>query len=102
MLGAGAVALIVPATFSTSGPDPAPAPGCLIVRIEGSLATSGLRNSGGEPVYLVDREGRVVSLYPNCLGTTAQGMSAQRLSLAVPDGDPGNWFEAEPGPGIGP
>jgi hypothetical protein len=102
MLGAGAVALIVPSGFLTSGPDPSPSPGCLLVRIEGSLATSGLRNSGGEPVYLVDGAGEVVSLYPNTLGTTGQGMSAHRVSLAAPDGDPVNWIEAEPSPGIGP
>jgi hypothetical protein len=100
ILSPGEVALLVPEGFAPGGPDPAPAEGVLLVRLDGSLARSGLRNSSGEPVFLADPSGLVVSLYPNALGSTAQGMSAQRRWIEAPDGDVANWEEALPTPGV--
>lgn len=103
VLDPGQVALLVPSGFVPGdGPDPPPAGSCLIVWLDGSLCRSGLRNSGGEPVYLSDPRGALVSIYPNALGTTDQGMSAQRLSVEAPDGDTANWIQSTPTPGLIP
>lgn len=99
ILEPGTLALLVPESFSTTGPDPAPEPGCLIIRLDGSLARSGLRNSGGEPVYLVAPDATAVSSYPNLLGTSDEGFSVQRLLPDGPGGDPANWIQDEPTPG---
>jgi len=100
VLLAGGVAILVPAGYESGGADPAPAAGCLVIRLDGSLGRSGLRNSGGEPVLLLGPDGAEVSLYPNALGTTSQGRSARRLGAGAPDGDVANWIEDFPTPGI--
>jgi hypothetical protein len=97
---AGGVALLVAEGFATDGPDPVPAAGCILVRLDGSLGRSGLRNSGGESVYLLTPSGATSSFYPNALGTTGQGVSAHRVSVDAPDGDEANWKEGPPTPGV--
>jgi hypothetical protein len=96
---AGGVILLVAEGFASGGPDPPPAAGCALVRLDGSLGRSGLRNSGGEPVFLLAPDGSISSFYPNTLGTTGQGVSAHRISVAAPDGDEANWKEGPPTPG---
>ena len=60
----GAIGLVVPSSYQSGGVDPAPAPGTLVLRLQGStLGSAGLAN-GGEPVFLLDSEGRVISRYP--------------------------------------
>jgi hypothetical protein len=61
----GAVGLVVPSTYQPDGvKDPLPAPGSILLRLSGStIGSSGLANAG-EPVFLKDSEGRVVSRYP--------------------------------------
>jgi hypothetical protein len=98
-LAPGAVALLVPESFATTGSDPTPAPDATIVRLDGSLARSGLRNSGGEPVFLVDAEHTVISSYLNLLGSLEEGMSAQRVDPRAPGSDPDNWIGGPPTPG---
>lgn len=90
----GAVGLVVPSTFQgLGGKDPAPAPGTRLFRLENStLGYSGLSNSG-EPVYLRDGEGRVVSRFPGVAeggGTPANGQSIGR-SLGAGCADRGPW-----------
>lgn len=97
---AGGVVLLVAEGYSTGGPDPDPADGCALVRLDGSLGRSGLRNSGGEEVVLLTPGGEVSSFYPNALGTTGQGVSAHRVSMDAPDGDQENWREGPPTPGV--
>ncbi|MBW2261433.1 MAG: lamin tail domain-containing protein [Deltaproteobacteria bacterium] len=97
---AGGVVLLVAEGFVTDGPDPSPAEGCPLVRLDGSLGRSGLRNSGGESVYLLSPDGSISSFYPNVLGTTGQGVSAHRVSVDAPDGDEANWKEGPPTPGV--
>lgn len=97
---AGGVILLVAEGFAADGPDPPPAEGCAIVRLDGSLGRSGLRNSGGETVTLLAPDGSISSFYPNALGTTGQGVSAHRVSVAAPDGDVANWREGPPTPGV--
>ncbi len=99
-IAAGGVVLLVPEGFVPDGPDPAPAPDCPLVRLDGSLGRSGLRNSGGEPVVLLAPDGSISSFYPNALGTTGQGVSAHRVSMDAPDGDATNWKEGPPTPGV--
>ncbi len=99
VLRPGALAILVPMSFSLSGPDPSPVEDCEIVRLDSSLGRSGLRNSGGEPVYLIDASGLVVSHYPNTLGTVTQGESVQRIAPTCPAGDAHAWLEGVPTPG---
>jgi len=100
LLAPGATALLVAEGFVPgAGGDPVPATGTLVVKLDGSIASSGLRNSGGESVFLSDTRGTVVSIYPNALGSTSQGMSAQMLDPRAPCTDPDNWVEGLPTPG---
>jgi hypothetical protein len=99
ILELGEIALIVAEGFESEGPDPVPPPGAIIVRVDGSIAKSGLRNSGGEPVFLLDDAGLVISSYPNVMGTTGQGSSVHRLGVLVPGNDPANWAVGTPSPG---
>lgn len=61
----GAIALVVPSTYRPEDPsDPAPIAGTVLLRLSSStLGYHGLSNSG-EPAYLLDQDGRVVSSFP--------------------------------------
>jgi hypothetical protein len=64
VLAAGARLLIVPSGFVPDAEtDPAVPPGVLLGRVDGSLGSAGISNSG-EPLYLRDPEGRRVSSAP--------------------------------------
>lgn len=64
VLPPGARALLVPSDYDPNDPrDPNPPPGALLIRLDASLASSGISNSG-EPLYLLDPRGRRVSAMP--------------------------------------
>ncbi len=76
-LDPGAAALIVGASYDPlEGSDPPPHPSAAIVRLTSAIGDGGLRNSG-EPVRLIDADGRVVSSFRGI--ETAQGRSAVRV-----------------------
>lgn len=86
--------LIVASGFSTATNEDAPVePNCPIIRVDGSIGNRGLKNSGGEPVFLLTPEGRVASFFPNPFGKTIEGVSCERVNLDHPDGDPLNWIQ---------
>jgi hypothetical protein len=94
VIPAGVPVLLVPSGFDARDPSDVPAPpGCLIFRLDESLGERGLRNSGGEPVYIVDRGGAVASFYPNAFPSPVEGTSVERVELFYPDGDVENWIE---------
>jgi len=91
-LSSGQVGVLVPDSYDeSSAEDPTPASEALVIRVTGSLCSSGLRNDTGETVELYDPAGALVSLFPNTLGKPAEGRSAERLNPFAPDQDPFNW-----------
>lgn len=65
VLSPGAVGLVVPSTYQAVGlSDPAPAAQTHLLKLSGSTIGSGGLTNSGEPVFLLDSEGRVVSRYP--------------------------------------
>jgi len=96
-LATGAVALVVGGAYDPlEGSDPPPGPGTILVRVSGSLAQSGLRNSG-ERVELRDAAGTVLSSYGGHLDTSSDpGQSAVRVDLLGCDVRAA-WEESEPG-----
>jgi hypothetical protein len=104
-LAAGGYALVVTATYDpTAGPDPAPRPGTLLVRVDTRLGSDGLSN-GGEPVQLLQGEA-VVSSYGGWVAVSAgswNGKAVHRLVQSACDG-PAAWNHTPlpPTPGAGP
>lgn len=89
VLAPGQVAILVAPDYDPeSAEDPAPAAGAIIVRLEGSIGTSGLKNDAAESVELYDAGGAIVSAYDGRLGKPAEGRSATRVRAEVPDGCP--------------
>lgn len=90
ILEAGQVAILVSPNFvaNASGEDPAPADGTLIVYLESSIGSNGLKNSEAETVELYDAEGNLVSAYDGSVGAPAEGVSASRVFAELPDGAP--------------
>jgi hypothetical protein len=86
VLEPGGVALVVGEAYDPlEGSDPPPGPETILVRVSGSLAHSGLRNSG-ERVELRDEAGVVLSSYGGHLNvSSAGGQSAVRVSLGACD-----------------
>ncbi len=85
LLPAGARALLVPDAFDPDDPtDDAPAPGVLLVALDGALGTGGLANTG-EPLFLRDALGRRVSAAP-ALAAPGPGICIVRVSLDPRDG----------------
>jgi|GEM_PF-2812843 len=86
--------LLVPQGFNENDPvDPIPPEGCTLIRLDESLGERGLRNSGGEPVFLITLQGQVAGFYPNYLETIPEGVSVERVSLDLPDGFPDTWMK---------
>jgi hypothetical protein len=75
--------------------DPAPAPGTLILRVP-KLAKNGLSNDG-EPLQLLDAQGRVVSRAPAL--ASKPGQSVARRTPDAPDGLLASFAVANPSPG---
>lgn len=89
---AGARALIVAADFNpddtTGGDVPAP-PGALLVRVDASLGSGGLSNSG-EPVFLRDAMSRWISAAP-ATPAPRQAICIVRTSASHRTGEPGSF-----------
>ena len=97
MLQAGGVALLVPSTYdAASSEDPSPDAAALLIYLDGSIGTNGLKNSEAEPVVLYDSQGNVVSVYDGRMGTPSEGVSVVRCYAELPDADP-DAFCAEAG-----
>jgi hypothetical protein len=91
-LGPGAAALLVADDFDhTDGADPAPAAGALVIALESSIGSSGLKNSEAESVELYDADGQLVSMYGGQAGSPKEGRSAARIRAELPDGDALAW-----------
>jgi hypothetical protein len=106
VIGGGTVGIIVSAAYiAGAGGDPSPAPGTLIIPLESSIGTGGLKNSAAETVELYDADGVLVSRYLGQTGTPREGCGAVRVSAELPDGD-AHAFENEPTgsstPGLAP
>jgi hypothetical protein len=61
----------------SQGEDPGPDPGATMVRLESSIASNGLSNSG-EPVFLFDSDGRLVSSFHPVGSPGPEGCSTER------------------------
>ena len=89
ILPVGGVALLVPSTYDKASPeDPPPDAAAIIVYLDGSIGTNGLKNSEAEPVVLYDSQGNVVSAYDGRVGTPSEGVSVVRCFAELPDADP--------------
>ncbi len=87
----GVYALVVASGWIPGdGGDPSPAAGAVVFTLDGSIGSSGLRNSG-ESLVLRDSTGQMVSHFPSPTRATGAGISMERLDLMAPDGDPANW-----------
>ena len=92
VIGPAEPVLLVSSKFNRADPfDAMPPEDCTLISLDASLADRGLRNTGGEPVYVVDPGGNVAALYPNALGAPDQGVSIERVNVVYPDGDILNW-----------
>jgi hypothetical protein len=88
-LGPGQAAVIVGPAYDPSAPEePALASNALLITLDSSIASNGLKNSEAETLELYDASGNLVSSYPGGAGTPAEGISAVRLAAELPDGDP--------------
>jgi hypothetical protein len=84
LLAPGAHALVVAAGFLLSGPDPPPAAGTVVLRVEGRIGRDGLGN-GGEVVRLRDAAGRVVTQYGGWVDTSASSWSGRSVKRSAPE-----------------
>jgi hypothetical protein len=83
------VALLAAPNFdSLSGIDAAPAADSIIIYLDGSIGSSGLKNSAAETIELYDAALTRVSTYDGSAGAPKEGVSASRLYAELPDGDP--------------
>lgn len=98
----GQVALLVSPDYDPgSAEDPAPNPAALIVNLDSSIGSAGLKNSEAETVELYDGFGNLVSCYLGQAGDPKEGRSAERVAAELPDGDARAW-QLEPGGGSTP
>ncbi len=98
LLMPGAFALVVNEVYDVDAEyDPSAADGTLIVRVA-KLGKGGLKNDG-EPLKLVDGDGRVVSRFPP-LPKPQSGISVQRINPKVSDSDVDGFVRGEPTPGL--
>ena len=96
VLDAGAVALLVASSFDpSSADDPTPSSTAVLVRLETSIGSNGLKNGAAESVELYDGAGMLVSQYNGEAGPPKEGLSAHRRIAEMPFGDP-EVFNAEP------
>jgi len=98
MLGPGQVGVLVSASFDVNdNQDPAPDPTALMIVLETSVGSNGLKNSEAETIELYDNEGTLVSQYRGQAGNPKEGHSVIRLLSELPDGDLFA-FDLEPNP----
>lgn len=89
VLPPGRAALIVGPNFDVESTlDPKPAPDTQILRLEGSIGSSGLKNTAVESIELYDAEGHLISAYSGSVGKPVEGVSVERIFAEIPDGDP--------------
>lgn len=100
ILPSGQVALIVAPDFDPALADGAPVPKeAMIIRLETSIGTSGLKNSEAETVELKDALGKEVSVFTGDVAPQP-GASAGRRDPYLPEGVPGAFELAKtPSPG---
>ncbi len=85
----GQVAVLVsPAYNPTEGQDPSPDSAALVVMLETSIGSNGLKNSDAESIELYDAAGILVSQYQGQAGSPVEGSGAIRITAELPDGDP--------------
>jgi hypothetical protein len=88
LLEPGQVAIVVSASYNPQdGQDPAPDSSALIIVLDSTVCSNGLKNSEAETVELYDAAGRLVSQYLGQAGNPKEGCSAMRLKAELPDGD---------------
>jgi hypothetical protein len=102
MLSAGKAAVIVGADYNPEEPgEPTLSADSLLIRLDSSIASNGLKNSDAETVELYDELGVLVSRYNGTAGAPREGVSTVRLAPGLPDGD-AEAFAPEPGGGATP
>jgi hypothetical protein len=97
MLAAGKAAVIVGADYNPEEPgEPTLSADSLLIRLDSSIASNGLKNSEAETVELYDALKDLVSRYNGTAGAPREGVSTVRLAPGLPDGDAAA-FGPEPG-----
>ena len=97
VLAPGTVAIAVSGSYDAqAGADPAPDPDGVVIVLDSTVCSNGLRNSDAESVELYDATGALVSQYRGQAGTPREGVSAMRLTAELPDSDK-RAFDLEPG-----
>ncbi|MDJ0763354.1 MAG: lamin tail domain-containing protein [Myxococcota bacterium] len=90
------VALLVSPDYSPNeGSDPEAAPGTLIITLDTSIGSNGLKNSEAESVELYNASGVLMSQYRGNARAPADGCGTVRITAEAPDGDP-DAFAPEP------
>ncbi|MCP4600615.1 MAG: lamin tail domain-containing protein [Proteobacteria bacterium] len=88
ILGPGEVAILVSSAYvRDEGQDPSPESETLIVSLETSICSNGLKNSDAESIELYDAAGVLVSQYKGQAGAPVEGSGSIRLSAELPDSD---------------
>lgn len=97
-LAPGAIAMIVNERYNESDDelDPVPPPGAVLIRVP-KLGKDGLSN-GGEPIKLLDADGRLLSRAP-ATPKPKPGWSVARVSPGAPDGLASSFKLSGPSPG---
>lgn len=91
------VGLIVSDTYNTtSGVDTKPDIKALIIRVNGSLVSNGLKNSVAESVELYDVSGQMVDRYDGSVSLGAEGEALHRHHERIPPLDPNAFGELKP------
>ncbi len=92
LVGGGVALLVSPDFDPLAGGDPTPTVEAQIIYLDGSIGSSGLKNSAAETVELYDAAGTLISMYDGSVGTPKEGVSASRLFAELPDGDKAAFF----------
>ncbi len=88
VLASGQTAVVASAAYNPQdGQDPAPDPAALMIILDSTICSNGLKNSEAETVELYDASGRLVSQYLGQAGNPKEGRSAIRLRAELPDND---------------
>jgi hypothetical protein len=89
VLAPGQLGVLVSPNYNLSeGQDPSPDPTALVVFLETSIGSNGLKNSEAESIELYDGQGILVSQYRGQAGAPVEGAGAIRTTAELPDGDP--------------
>lgn len=83
-----AAIIVGPKFDSQGGNDPPPEPGTQLIVLEGTIGSSGLKNTAVESIQLYDADGNLVSAYPGGDDVPGEGVSIERVIAELPDDDP--------------